>query len=168
MTSPPTSPARPILASSLLSLEKEKELNRYQLQHQHQHHRNTSFPSLINTLPTSLFTGGKVIGIIDDSDTSSSEPEKLPLISEIICTHLASVHAESNLASNASQEEAAPSPPPSRPTIHIISLPLSTPSPSSSHQNQPNNPLSPLPTNPPPPHLPPLHPPNHHLPPPTR
>ncbi|KAF7510617.1 hypothetical protein GJ744_006229 [Endocarpon pusillum] len=107
---PAASPTRPLLASTLLSQERDRS------QHS-QHQWKIGIPSLDDSLPPYLWTSGKVIGIIDDSDSDSASasattsippPEKqhLPLITQLIITHLASsIH---NSAVNKS-----PSPPPS-------------------------------------------------------
>ncbi len=89
MSSPPASPARPILASTQVLSSKP------------QHQWKTGIQSLDYALPSKLWTSGKVIGVIDDgesdleNDNISSlrvEEQESPFITQLIITHLASIH----------------------------------------------------------------------------
>ena len=98
MNCPPACSAQATLASSLLSSERSRS--------DHQHHWQTGIPSLDRSLPLNTWTGGKVIGIVDDSDVISlgpSDAQPVSLATQLIVTHLASVtHQDSNSNTSAS------------------------------------------------------------------
>jgi hypothetical protein len=144
-TTPPSSPAKPILASSLLAQEKSRFNDQ-------QHHWETGLASLDKALPANLWTSCKVLGIIDDSDIVTTTDhrkdiqEGVPLVTQIIVTHLASLHDDDNkktLSSNKSAASplspttSAPAPALAAPAAYIIG-PIS----SASTDNSPVSPTS--------------------------
>lgn len=116
MNSRPASPVQAILATSLLSLEQTRS-------DQYQHHWQTGISSLDKSLPPYLWTSGKLIGIIDDSeaDLSTSDLQPVPLIAKLIVTHLSSIHSASSHNS-----KPPPGPALSATAIYILTS-LSTP-----------------------------------------
>lgn len=126
--SPSPSPAQPILASSLLTRERTRSDHS-------QHQWKTGIPFLDKSLPSNLWTSNKIIGIIDDSDgtLAFSNTQEVPLITQLMVSHLASIHQnDSSNASKSLLSSPPPPPPPSAATTIYIITSLSTPSTSTS------------------------------------
>ncbi|ERF70983.1 hypothetical protein EPUS_09088 [Endocarpon pusillum Z07020] len=114
MTFSSASPAPAILASSLLSREKNRRPHS-------PHQWRTGIPSLDRTFPPHRWIGGKLIGMIDESTASILvEEPKLPLITQLIITHLASIH---ECSINISTSPPSSSPPPEAPAAAAAAAP---------------------------------------------